>query len=127
MRYVILLVWLTVVGVVIGWLGLAAAEDDASKVEQTDAPQLSIPYANRHGIRDWVAEDDSTLLIQDNFKKWYRVRLMAPSRYLPYAEHIGFVTGPSGVLDNTGAVVVRGQKTPVVSITASEGPKRQRR
>lgn len=127
MRYVILLVWLAVVGVIIGWLGLAAAEDDASKVEQTDAPQLSIPYANRHGIRDWVAEDDSTLLIQDNFKKWYRVRLMAPSRYVLYAEHIGFVTGPSGILDNTGAVVVRGQKTPIVSITASEGPKRQRR
>lgn len=127
MRYVILLVWLAVVGVIVGWLGLAAAEDDASKVEQTDAPQLSIPYANRHGIRDWVAEDDSTLLIQDNFKKWYRVRLMAPSRYVLYAEHIGFVTGPSGILDNTGAVVVRGQKTPIVSITASEGPKRQRR
>jgi photosystem II stability/assembly factor-like uncharacterized protein len=127
MRYVILLVWLAVVGVVIGWLGLAAAEDEAGKNEPTNAPELSIPAVNGRGIRDWVAEDDSTLLVQDNFRKWYKVRLMAPSRHLLHAEHIGFVTGPSGILDNTGAVVVRGQKTPVVSITASEGPRRQRR
>ena len=127
MRYVILLVWLAVVGVIIGWLGLAAAEDEAGKREPTNAPELSIPAVNGRGVRDWIAEDDSTLLIQDNFRKWYKVRLMAPSRHLLHAESIGFVTGPSGILDNTGAVVVRGQKTPVVSITASEGPKRQRR
>lgn len=127
MRYVILLVWLAVVGVIIGWLGLAAAEDEAGKCEPTNAPELSIPAVNGRGVRDWIAEDDSTLLIQDNFRKWYKVRLMAPSRHLLHAESIGFVTGPSGILDNTGAVVVRGQKTPVVSITASEGPKRQRR
>lgn len=127
MRYVILLVWLAVVGVIIGWLGLAAAEDEAGKSEPTNAPELSISAVNGRGVRDWIAEDDSTLLIQDNFRKWYKVRLMVPSRHLLHAESIGFVTGPSGILDNTGAVVVRGQKTPVVSITASEGPKRQRR
>ncbi|WP_374485788.1 DUF6491 family protein [Zoogloea sp.] len=127
MRYVILLVWLVVVGVIIGWLGLAAAEDEAGKTELTNAPELSIPAVNGRGVRDWVAEDDRTLLIQDNFRKWYKVRLMVPSRHLLHAESIGFVTGPSGILDTTGAVVVRGQKTPVVSITASEGPKRQRR
>lgn len=127
MRYVILLVWLAVVGVIIGWLGLAAAEDEAGKTEPVNAPELSIPAVNGRGVRDWIAEDDRTLLVQDHFRKWYKVRLMAPSRHLLHAESIGFVTGPSGILDNTGAVVVRGQKTPVVSITASEGPKRQRR
>lgn len=127
MRYLILVVWLAVVGTAIGWLGLAAAEDEARRVEPADAPELSIPFANRGGIRDWVAVDDATLLVQDNFRKWYRVRLVAPTRHLLHAEGIGFVTGPSGALDNHGSLAVRGQKYPIASVTASEGPKRQRR
>lgn len=127
MRYLILIVWLVAVGTSIGWLGLAAAEDETRRVEPADAPELSIPFANRGGIRDWVAVDDATLLIQDNFRKWYRVRLVAPTRHLLHAEGIGFVTGPSGALDNTGSLAVRGQKYPIASVTASEGPKRQRR
>lgn len=127
MRYLILIVWLVVVGTAIGWLGLAAAEDEARRTEPADAPELSIPFANRGGIRDWVAVDDATLLVQDTFRKWYRVRLVAPTRHLLHAEGIGFVTGPSGALDNTGSLAVRGQKYPIASVTASEGPKRQRR
>lgn len=116
-----------VVGVAIGWLGLAAAEDDARRVEPVDAPELSIPFANRGGILDWVAVDESTLLVQDNFGKRYRVKLVAPTRHLLHAEGVGFVTGPSGTLDNTGALAVGGHKYPIASVTASEGPKRQRR
>lgn len=127
MRHLILIVWLAAVGTAIGWLGLAAAEDEARRVEPADAPELSIPFANRGGIRDWVAVDDATLLVQDTFRKWYRVKLVAPTRHLLHAEGIGFVTGPSGALDNTGSLAVRGQKYPIASVTASEGPKRQRR
>jgi len=127
MRYIILFVWLGVVGLAIGWLGMAAAQEEASQLEPVDPPQLSIPFANRGGIRNWVVEDESTLLVQDNFRKWFRVRLMVPSRLLGYSENIGFVTGPSGTLDNTSAIVVRRQKFPVVSITASDGPAKQRR
>lgn len=127
MRYVISLVWLVTFGVAVGWLGLADAEEDARQVDAADSPQLVIPGVNHGGIRDWVPVDDVTLLIQDNFRKWYQVKLLVPSRQLAYAESLGFVTGPSGILDNTGAIVVRGQKYPVASITASEGPKRQRR
>lgn len=127
MRYLILIVWLVLVGAAIGWLGLAAAEDDARRVEPADAPKLSIPFASRGGVRDWVAVDDATLLLQDNFRKWYRVRLAAPTRHLLHAEGIGFVTGPSGTLDRAGSIAVRGRHYPIASITPSEGPKRQRR
>lgn len=127
MRHLTSFVWLLVFGLAVGWLGLAAAEEDARQVEAADTPQLVIPGVNHGGIRDWVPVDDFTLLIQDNFRKWYRVKLMVPSRQLAYAENLGFVTGPSGILDNTGAIVVRGQKYPIASITASGGPKRQQR
>lgn len=127
MRNITLFVWFSVVGAIIGGLGLAAAEEDSRQVDATNAPELSIAAANRGGVRDWVAVDDSTLLIQDNFRKWYRVRLFAPSRHLLHAEGLGFVTGPGGTLDRTGAIVIRGQKYPISSVTASEGPKRQRR
>lgn len=78
-------------------------------------------------MRDAVAVDDSIQLIQNYFRKWYRVRLFAPSRYLPHAAGLGFVTGPGGTLDRTGAIVIRRQKYPIGSVIASEGPKRQRR
>ena len=59
-----------------------AAEEDARQVDAADSPQLVIPGVNHGGIRDWVPVDDFTLLIQDNFKKWCRVKLMVPSRQL---------------------------------------------
>lgn len=127
MRYLILSLWLLTVGGAIGWLGLAAAEDAAGKVDHADAPELSIPFASRGGVRDWVAVDEATLLIQDPARKWYRVRLLAPARHLLHAEGLGFVTGPGGSLERGGAIVVRGQPYPIASITASEGPRRQRR
>lgn len=127
MRNLMLVIWLVLLGVVIGWLGQAPAQEEGGPTPPVNAPELSIPAVNRGGVRNWVAEDDSTLFVQDNFRKWYRVRLHVPARQLLFTEGIAFITGPSGSLDNTSQIVVRGQKYPVASVTAGEGPKRQRR
>lgn len=127
MRYLMLIVWLSVLGLVIGWLGQAPAEDSGASTLAVKPPEIAIPAVNSGGVRNWVAEDDSTLFVQDNFRQWYRVKLHVPARQLLFAEGIAFITGPSGSLDNTSQILVRGQKFPVSSVTASEGPRRQRR
>ena len=43
MRHLTSFVWLLVFGLAVGWLGLAAAEEDARQVEAADTPQLVIP------------------------------------------------------------------------------------
>lgn len=123
MAHIILPVLLAVLGAAIAGPVLAAeAAGEAPRAAAAEGPQLSIANVKRGGVRDWVVVDDSTLLIQDPFQRWYKVRLVAPSRDLVHAQALGFDTGPSGALDNTGAVIVRRQKFPVASITAGEDP-----
>lgn len=98
-----------------------AAEALVEPAAQTPA-EASIPFANRGGIRDWRVEDDSNLLLQDRRGQWYRVRLQAPAYYLAYAGHLAFATGPSGTLERLDAVIVGGQKYPIISLTRIEAP-----
>lgn len=100
---------------------LYATESPTAKAGKP-APEASIPFANRGGIRDWQLEDDSTLLLQDRRGQWYRAKLQVPAYYLSYAEAIGFVTGPSGTLEKFGSVVIRGQRYPIISLTRIKPP-----
>jgi len=82
----------------------------------------SIPFANHHGVRDWVAEGDQTIYFQDSARRWYRATLFAPSTDLPFAQAIGFDTGPLGSLDRWSTVIIRGQRYPLQSFEQVAGP-----
>lgn len=89
---------------------------------EAQAPRASIPFVSHGGIRDWVAEDNRTVYVQDNFRRWYRAVLFAPSNDLPFAHAIGFDTGPIGTLDKWSTLVIRGQRYPIQSFERVEGP-----
>jgi len=106
------------------WLSatpLGAAEPAVAETA-APAPQASIPFANRGGVRDWLVEDDSNLLLQDRRGQWYRARLLAPATYLAYVSSLRFATGPSGTLEALDSIIVRGQKFPIVSLTRIDPP-----
>lgn len=108
---------------------LAIALAGSPVLAATNAKQPSaaaIPFANHGGIRDWVAEGDRTLYVQDNFRKWYRATLFAPAFDLPFAQAIGFDTRPMGTLDRWSAVIVRGQRYPISSFERVEAPPRRK-
>jgi hypothetical protein len=84
--------------------------------------QISIPFANHGGIRDWRVENNQTLLIEGVGGHWYRAKLMSPAIDLPFADRIGFISEPSGALDKFSTVVVRGRRYPIISLTAAEPP-----
>ncbi len=95
-----------------------------SRTSENQAAQVTIPFANQGGISDWKVVDDSTLLIQDNHRHWYLAKLQGGAYDLAFAESLGFVTLPSGALGQFSAVVVRGRRYPIISLTRTEPPVR---
>jgi hypothetical protein len=91
------------------------------------APEASIPFAShRHAIRDFEAPSDDIVYLQDRQRRWYR----ADVGYcfgLKWANAIGYDTRGGLSLDSFGAILVDGQRCPIVSLTRSEGPPRKMR
>ena len=70
----------------------------------------SIHFVNYHGIRDWQADGQNSLFVQDNRKQWYRATFWTPCFDLPFAVGIGFMPGSMDELDEWSSVVVRGER-----------------
>jgi hypothetical protein len=90
----------------------------------TTVPETAIPFANNGGIRDWEADHDKGLWVQDVHRRWYYAKLMGPCIGLNFAQSIGFDTHPMGRFDKFSAIVVPGSgRCTVQSLTASDPPK----
>jgi len=98
----------------------------AKSLPAATQPAASIPFANQHGVRDWVAEGDQTIYVQDSVRRWYRARLFAPSVDLLFVQTIGFDTGSLGSLDRWSTVIIRGQRYPLQSFERVAGPPAKR-
>ncbi|HEX8306790.1 MAG TPA: DUF6491 family protein [Allosphingosinicella sp.] len=89
------------------------------------AEQASIPFANHaHAIRNFEAPSDDTLYLEDRRRRWYRADV-GPCFGLKWANAIGYDTRGGINLDSFGAILVDGQRCPIVSLTHSEGPPRK--
>jgi Family of unknown function (DUF6491) len=86
------------------------------------APDAAIPFANHGGIRDWQADRDQGLWIQDVRRNWYYAKLMAPCIGLNFATSLGFDTRPMGTFDRFSAIVVPREGRCVVQSLAPSGP-----
>jgi hypothetical protein len=82
-----------------------------------------IPFANHGGIRDWRDDGDRGMWVQGSDRHWFYATFMSPCIGLPFAQSVGFVTGPSGELDKWSSVLVRGELRCVIqTFTPSDGP-----
>jgi len=106
--------------------GLAMAETTPRPKEAAGAakPQeASIPFANHGGIRDWRADGDRGMWVQDSHNRWYYGRFMAPCTGLQFAEAVRFKTSPSDQLDRWSFVRARDTGNCAFSSFArSDGP-----
>jgi Family of unknown function (DUF6491) len=80
----------------------------AEPAESDGSSDVSIPFANHGGIRDWRADRDRGLWVQDVHGKWYYATVMSPCLGLNFADSIGFDTHPMGHFDRFSAIVVPG-------------------
>lgn len=100
-------------------LAIAGEPDAGGKtvLSGESSSEVGIPFVNHGAILDWQVINDETLLLRDRHGQWYKATLVAPAYYLAYSASLRFATGPSGTLDQFGAVIVRGQRFPIKSLT----------
>lgn len=106
-------------------VSLSAAESAAENMAQKEA---SIPFANRGGIRDWQADRDRGLWVQDVHRNWYYAKLMSPCTGLGFATALAFDTRPMGTFDRFSAIIVpREGRCVLTSLTPSGAPPSHRK
>jgi hypothetical protein len=65
------------------------------------------------------------LYLQDRQRRWYRAEIGAGCFNLSAATAIGYDTRGGLSLDQFGAILVEGQRCPILSLTRSDGPPRR--
>lgn len=84
--------------------------------------ETSLPFANQGGVRDWQADGDSKIYVQDASGKWYLATLAVAAPDLPFATRIGFETKGADRLDRFGVLIVQGARYPLSSLVESGPP-----
>lgn len=102
---------------------LASAAHAESPPERQLGVEAAIPFASTIGIRNFEADGDKALWIEDNHRLWYRAELISPCWGLEKALKIGFVPrGGGGSLDKFGEIRVDGEKCQLTSLKTSAPP-----
>ncbi|MGZ8298464.1 MAG: DUF6491 family protein [Allosphingosinicella sp.] len=106
-------------------LFVAALAAPATAEPRAGRAEAGIPFANHpRAIRDFEAPNDEIVYLQDRQRRWYRADL-GHCFGLKWAHRIGYDTRGGINLDSFGAILVDGQRCPIVSLTRSEGPPRK--
>ena len=101
---------------------LATAAFAESPPERQLGVEAAIPFADSVGIRNFEADGDKALWIEDNHRLWYRAELITPCWGLDKALKIGFVPRGAGSLDKFGEILVDGAKCQLTSLKTSAPP-----
>jgi opacity protein-like surface antigen len=107
---------LAAVAAVLGSLAASPAIAQPKK-----AGDVSIPFVNHGGIRDWRAVDDHTLYVQSQDGQWFKATTMGDCIGLDFEDRIGFDTGPIDTFDKFSRLMVRGQPCPIQSLEKVAG------
>lgn len=115
-----------VVAMVSAGLGAGALQAATERESRSDVPQASIAFVNSgSSIRQWQADADTGIWVQDARQQWYYASLIAPCQGLEFAARVGFATRGVDTLDRFASVVVPGySRCPIDSFTRSEAPPR---
>src|SRR5687767_1429461 len=106
-------------------LAAAAAAPAPATPPRPEAEQVSIPFATHpRAIRNFEAASDDVIYLQDRNRRWYRAEV-GYCFGLKWATAIGYDTRGGLSLDRFGAVLVDGERCPILSLTRSEGPPRR--
>ena len=90
--------------------------------------EVSIPFVNHpRAIRTFEAPSDDLVYLQDRQGRWYRTELGGSCFGLRWANVIGYDTRGGLSLDRFGAILVDGQRCPIVSLTRGDPPPRRHR
>jgi hypothetical protein len=102
-------------------LAAPAAAAPPPRAPSAKAEEVRIPFPGFR-IRNFHAESRDVVYLEDHGRNWYRAEVIGPCTELPFAHAIGIDTRGSSSFDRFSAIVVRGDRCPLLSLTRSEKP-----
>lgn len=84
--------------------------------------ETSIVFPNYGAIRNFEADGNDGVWLEDRQRRWYYAELLGPCRDLNFANAIGFDTRGAPRFDKFSTIIVRGQKCQLISLVTSEKP-----
>lgn len=103
---------------------LAATPSNAGKAKEWPeyGVEARIAFANNGGIRNFEANGDRGLWIEDRQHRWYYARIIGPCTDLDHANGLAFDTRGSTTLDKFGGVIVGRDYCQFDSLVTAEKP-----
>ncbi len=84
--------------------------------------ETDIVFPNNGAIRNFEANGSDGIWLEDRQRRWYYATLAGGCQGLSFAKAIGFDTRGSSRFDKFSAIIVRGDKCPVLSLVTAEKP-----
>ena len=99
----------------------------AAAIEPAEEPralgvEASIVFPSDSSIRNWRADRDRGIWIQDRRRNWYYGTFIGICRDVDFAHAIGVETRGAGRLDKFASIIVRGERCPLTSFVTSGPP-----
>ena len=106
----------------------AAAEpaDEPAAEPRKIGEEASIVFPSDSSIRNWQADRDRGIWIQDRKGDWYYGTFAGYCRDVDFAQAIGVETRGASRLDRFAAIIVRGERCPLSSFVTSAPPPSKR-
>ena len=100
----------------------AAAATEPAKEPRALGVEASIVFPSDSSIRNWQADRDRGIWIQDRRRNWYYGTFIGICRDVDFAHAIGVETRGAGRLDKFASIIVRGERCPLTSFVTSGPP-----
>ncbi len=104
----------------------AAAADEPAKAPRDIDAEASIVFPSDATIRNWRADRERGIWVQDRRGDWYYGQFAGLCRDLDFAHAIGVDTRGASRLDRFATLIVRGERCPLVSFVHSAPPPSKR-
>ena len=103
-------------------LPLSAAAANEPETPREIGVEASIAFPAYGTVRNFEADGDDGIWIEDQHRDWYYATLVGYCPDLNFAEAIGIDTRGTSRLDKFGAVIVKGQRCSFTSFVTAEKP-----
>ena len=103
-------------------LPLSAAAADEAKEARAIGVDASIAFPAYGTVRNFEADGDDGIWIEDQRRDWYYARLIGFCPDLDFVQAIGIDTRGTSRLDRYAAIIVNGQRCAFTSFVTAEKP-----
>lgn len=103
-------------------LPLSAATAKETGDNRAIGVEASISFPSYGTIRNFEADGDDGVWIEDQHRNWYYATIIGPCTDLDFVQKIGIDTRGTARLDKFGAIIVAGQRCAFSSFVTSDKP-----